>query len=157
MNDTTRDYNGKNTYANKVRHTLQLGRSWNSVTLTSRVEEGRGERGEKQKNIFWGLSYQGGIPQGDVVPLAIHSNWKCKTSKIFTCHDETVTLTFNLTQLFYFQNISFLFSANKSKHTTSNLKYLKWQKVGRGHLIFIFRGKFPMRVIRGMLIPIYTL
>ena len=73
----------------------------------------------------------------------IHSNWKCKTSNIFTCHDETVTLIFNLNQLFYFQNISFPFSANKSKHTTSNLKYLKRQKVERGPLIFIFRGEFP--------------
>ena len=63
--------------------------------------------------------------------------------KIFTCHDDTVTLTFNLTQLFYFQNISFLFSANKSQHATSNLKYMKRQKVGRGHLILIFRGQFP--------------
>ena len=112
------------------------------------------EEKNKQKNFSGGLSYQGGIPQGEVAPLGLP---QCKTSKIFTFHDETVTLTFNLTQLFYFQNISFLFSANKSKHTTSNLKYLKWQKVGRGHLIFIFRGEFPMRVIRGMLIPIYTL
>ena len=59
--------------------------------------------------------------------------------------------------LSYFTSEIFLFLANKSKRTTSNLKYLKRQKVGRGHLIFIFRGEFPMRVIRGMLIPIYTL
>ena len=57
MNDTTKEYNGKNTYINKVRHTLQLGGSWNLVTLTSRVEQRSGERGEKLKNIFWGLSY----------------------------------------------------------------------------------------------------
>ena len=143
MDDNTKEYNGNNRYTNKECPTLQLGGSWNLVTLNSRVGE-RGVREEKNKKIFsWGLSYQGGIPQGEVAPLAIHSNWKCKTSKIFTCHDETVTLTFNLTQLFYFQNISFLFSANKSKHTTSNLKYLKWQKVGRSHLIFVFREEFP--------------
>ena len=147
MNDTTKEYNEKNTYTNKVCHSW----NWNLVTLNSRMGwwwqgwgGGKGgERGEKHKKIFSeGLSYQGGIPQGDVAPLVIHSNWKWKTSKIFTCHDETVTLTFNLTQLFYFQNISFLFSANKSKHATSNLKYLKRQKVRRGHLIFIFRGQF---------------
>ena len=141
----------------QIKCATQLGGSWNLVTLTSKVGEEGVKEDKNKTNIFWGLSYQGCIPQGQVTSLAIHSNWKCKTSKIFTCHDETVTLTFNLTQLFYFQNISFLFSANKSKHTTSNLKYLKWQKVGRGHLIFIFRGEFPMRVIRGMLIPIYTL
>ena len=95
------------------------------------------------KTIFSvGLSYQVGIPQGDVAPLAIHSYWKCKTSKFCTCHDEAVTLTFNVTSLFYFQSILFLFSANKSKLTTSNLKYLKQQKLGRGHLIFLFRGEF---------------
>ena len=37
----------------------------------------------------------------------------------------------------------FFFSANKSKHTTSNLIYLKWQKVGGGNLIFIFREEVP--------------
>ena len=68
MNDTTKEYNGKNTYANKkVCHTLRLGGSWNLETLNSRVGDGEGgggggggsggERGEKQKNIFSGLSY----------------------------------------------------------------------------------------------------
>ena len=33
MNDTTREYNGKNTYTDKVCHTLRLGGSWNLVTL----------------------------------------------------------------------------------------------------------------------------
>ena len=53
MNDTTKEYNGKNTYTNKVCHTLRLGGSWNLVTLNSRVGEG-GERGEKQKKYFLG-------------------------------------------------------------------------------------------------------
>ena len=44
MNDTTKEYNGKNTHTNKVCHTLQLGGSWNLVTLNSRV----GERGERR-------------------------------------------------------------------------------------------------------------
>ena len=53
MNDTTKEYNGKNTHTNKVCHTLQLGGSWNLVTLNSRVGE-RGERREKQKKKFSG-------------------------------------------------------------------------------------------------------
>ena len=59
-NDTTKEYNGKNTYTNNVVcNTLRLGGSWDSVTLNSREEEGGvggGEghkREEKQKNIFW--------------------------------------------------------------------------------------------------------
>ena len=40
MNDTTKEYNGKNTYTNKVCHILRLGGSWNLVTLNSRVGEG---------------------------------------------------------------------------------------------------------------------
>ena len=131
------------------------------VTVRRELERGGGvggERGEKQQQ----QNFLGSCPIREVFlrkrlpQLALHSNWKCKTLKIFTCHDGTVTLTFNLTQLFYFKNISF-FSANKSKHTTSNLKYLKRQKVGGGHLIFIFMGEFPMRVIRGLLIPIFIL
>ena len=39
MNDTTKEYNGKNRYTNKVCHTLQLGGSWNLVTLNFRVGE----------------------------------------------------------------------------------------------------------------------
>ena len=61
MNDTTKEYNGKNTYTNKVCHTLRLGGSWNLVTLNSRVGEG-GERGEKQKNIFWEVVLLGRYP-----------------------------------------------------------------------------------------------
>ena len=98
MDDNTKEYNGNNRYTNKVCPTLQLGGSWNLVTLNSRVEEGgeAGMRGEKQK-FYWGLSYWAGIPYREVAPLAIHSNLKCKTSKISAHHDETVTLTFNLT------------------------------------------------------------
>ena len=57
MNDTIKEYNGKNTYKTNVCHTLRLGRNWNLVTLNSRVGEGggRGVREEKnKKNIFWG-------------------------------------------------------------------------------------------------------
>ena len=49
MNDTTKGYNGKNTYTNKLCLTLQLGGSWNLVTLNSRV--GGGMREEKN----WGI------------------------------------------------------------------------------------------------------
>ena len=64
IDDTTKEYNGKNTYPNKVCHTLRLGGSRNLVTLNSRVGEGgRGLREEKNKKIFsGGLSYWGGIP-----------------------------------------------------------------------------------------------
>ena len=61
-NDTTKEYNGKNTYTNNVVcNTLRLGGSWDSVTLNSREEEGGGGRGireRKNKKIFSGeLSY----------------------------------------------------------------------------------------------------
>ena len=59
MNDTTKQYNRKNTYANKkVCHTLRLGGSWNLETLNSRVGNGMGGWGEwlqgrkKTKKIF---------------------------------------------------------------------------------------------------------
>ena len=119
---------------------------------------------EAKKSFSGGLSYQGVISQGVIAPLAIHSNLKYKTchTHIPTFHffrfklDETVTLTVHLTQLFYFQNISILFSANKSKHITSNLKSLKRHKLeGGGNLIFIFSGEFLYDGIRGMLIPLY--
>ena len=64
MNDTTKEYNEKNTYTNKVWHTLQLGGSWNLVTLTSRMGEGRDERGEKQKKKFLGVVIFGRYPLG---------------------------------------------------------------------------------------------
>ena len=60
-----------------------------------------------------------------------------------------ITITFNPTQLFCFQNISSLFSANKSKHTTSNLKFLKRYILGRCHSIFIFMGEFPQESNQG--------
>ena len=73
MNDTTKEYNGKNTYTNKVCHTLRLGGSWNLVTLNSRVEKGgwrgRGERGEKQKNIFRGVVLLGRYSLGRRCPI----------------------------------------------------------------------------------------
>ena len=57
MNDLQRNIMEKDTYTNKVYHTLQLGGSWNLGTLNSRV----GERGlvgvredKNQKNIFGG-------------------------------------------------------------------------------------------------------
>ena len=113
---------------------------------------------ETKKSFSGGLSYQGVISQGVIAPLAIHSNLKYKTchTHIPTFHffrfklDETVTLTVHLTQLFYFQNISILFSANKSKHITSNLKSLKRHKLeGGGNLIFIFSGEFLYDGIQG--------
>ena len=52
MNDTKKEYNGKNAYTNKVCHTLRLGGSWNLATLNSRVGKGGGEGGEKQKQYF---------------------------------------------------------------------------------------------------------
>ena len=63
MNDAKKEYNGKNTYTNNVLcHTLRLGRSWNLVTLNSRVVEGEVVREEKNKKIFsGGLSYYGGF------------------------------------------------------------------------------------------------
>ena len=60
VNDTAKEYNGKNAYTNQVCHTLPLRGSWNLVTLTSRVGEGigEGEREKKQKKYFLGgLSY----------------------------------------------------------------------------------------------------
>ena len=47
----------KNTYTNKLCHTLWFGGSQNLVTLNSRAGRGvgGGERGEKQKKYFWGV------------------------------------------------------------------------------------------------------
>ena len=74
IDDTTKEYNGKNTYPNKVCHTLRLGGSRNLVTLNSRVGEGGGggqgaERGEKQKNIFWGVVLLGRYSLGKRYPI----------------------------------------------------------------------------------------
>ena len=69
MNDTIKEYNGKNTYTNKVCHTLQLEGSWNLVTLNSRVGEGS-QRGEKQKkDIFWGVVLLGRYSLGRRCPI----------------------------------------------------------------------------------------
>ena len=58
MNDITKEYIIQNTYTNKVCHTLRLGRSWNLVTLNSRVGEGGvGVREKKNKKIFSGGLY----------------------------------------------------------------------------------------------------
>ena len=40
MNDTTKEYNGKNAYTDQMCHTLRLGVSWNLGTLNSKVGEG---------------------------------------------------------------------------------------------------------------------
>ena len=71
MNDTTKEYNGKNAYTNQVSQTLQLGGSWNLVTLTSRVGQGgRGEREEKnKKNILWGAVLLGRYSLGTGCPI----------------------------------------------------------------------------------------
>ena len=68
MNDTIKEYNGKNTYTNKVCHTLRLGGSWNLVTLNSRVGEWD-ERREKQKNILWGVVLLGRYSLGRRYPI----------------------------------------------------------------------------------------
>ena len=69
MNDTTKEYNGKNTYTNKVCHTLRLGGSWNLVTLNSRVGE-EGVREEKdKKNIFWLVVLLGRYSLGRGCPI----------------------------------------------------------------------------------------
>ena len=68
MNDTIKEYNGKNTYTNKVCHTLRLGGSWNLVTLNSRVGEGD-QRGEKQKKIFWEVFLLGRYSLGRSCPI----------------------------------------------------------------------------------------
>ena len=63
MNDTTKENNEKNTYTNKVCHTLLLGGSWNFATLNSRVGEwGRGLREEKTKK----KKFFGGYPIREV-------------------------------------------------------------------------------------------
>ena len=132
MNDTKKEYNGKNTQTNNVLyHTIRLGRSWNFVTLNSRVVEGEVVREEKTNKYFLE-----GCPIREVF-LRERLPHGCPFKlKMFTCRDGTVTLTFNLTQLFYFQNISFSFSANKRKHTTSD------HKKGRGRsLNFHFQGR----------------
>ena len=76
--------------------------------------------------------------------------------------DEKVTLTINLAKFFYFKIFSFLFSANKSKHTLNehanfNLKPVKPHKLVGDHLIFILGESFPMRVIKRRLILLFTL
>ena len=137
MNDTIKEYNGKNTYTNKVCHTLRLGGSWNLVTLNSRVGEGGGgwER-RKTRKYCLGVALLGRYP-GHPFKLQMqnlknfHMPWWDSYSYIQSY------LVILLPKYF----ISF--SAKKSKHITSNLKYLKWQKVGRVHLIVIFRGEFP--------------
>ena len=110
-----------------------------------------GERGEKQQqqNFLGSSSIKEVFPRKRLPQLAPHSSWKCKTLKIFTCHDGTVSLTFNLTQLFYFKNVSF-FSANKSKHTASNLKYLKRQKSRGSSFNFHFHGRVPYEGNQGI-------
>ena len=65
MNDTTKEYNGKNTYTNNaVCHPLRLGGSWNVE-----VGWGRERRKTTTKNFSGKLSYQGGIPQEEVAPI----------------------------------------------------------------------------------------
>ena len=54
-----------------------------------------GEReGKQKKKNSGGLPYLGGIPEGEVAKSAVHSNFKCKTSKTFTGH--TLILTFHI-------------------------------------------------------------
>ena len=145
MNDTTKEYNGNNTYSNKVCHTLRLGGSWNLVTLNSSVGEGgTGVREEKnKKNIFCEIVLLGRYSLGRRCPIGHLFKLEMEDFKNFhkPWWDSYYYIQSYLVNLL--PKYLFLFSANKSKHTTSNLKYLKQQKVGRGHLIFIFRGEFP--------------
>ena len=56
---------------------------------------GRGERGEKQKKYFLG-----GCPIREVFLRERLPHWpsiQIGNARLFTAHDETVTLTFNLT------------------------------------------------------------
>ena len=73
MNDTKKEYNGKNTYANKVCHTLRLRGSWNLVTLNSRVGErwegGRVREEKYKKNVFWGVVLLGRGSLGRRCPI----------------------------------------------------------------------------------------
>ena len=71
MNGTTKKYNWKNAYTIQVCHTLRLRGSWNLVTLTSRVGEGGGDKGEKQKNIFSGVILLGRYSLGRACPIGI--------------------------------------------------------------------------------------
>ena len=79
MNDTAKEYNGKNAYTNQVCHTLRLGGSWNLVTLTSRTGDrgGRGERGEKQKTNFLG-----GCPIRKVFLRERLPHWVCPNARL---------------------------------------------------------------------------
>ena len=96
MNDTIKEYNGKNTYTNKVCHTLQLGGSWYLVTLNSRVGEG-GERGEKQKKYFLGDCPIREVFLRESCPICHPFKLEMEDFKNFRMPCETVTLTFNLT------------------------------------------------------------
>ena len=76
MNDTTKEYNRKNTYANKkVCHTLRLGGSWNLETLNSRVRDGMGrgrsggKGGKRQKKYFLGVVLLGRYSLGRGCPI----------------------------------------------------------------------------------------
>ena len=141
VNDTAKEYNEKNTYKNKVCHTLRLGGSWNLVNLSSRV----GERGrwERRKCFLGGCPIREVFLRETLPYWPSIQIWNRRLQKLSHAMMRQLLLHSILLSYFFFKNISFLFSANKSKHTTSNLKYLKRQKVGRGHLIFIFRGEFP--------------
>ena len=112
MNDTTKKCNGKNTYTNKVCHTLWLGGSGNLVTLTSRVGEGS-QRRDKQKNIFWRVVLLGRYSLGRGCPIGLPFKLEIQDFKIFTYHDETVTLHSILISYFTSKIFHFLFQQVK--------------------------------------------
>ena len=98
MNNTTKEYNGKNTYTNVVCHTLWLGGSWNLVTLNSRVGKRKGLREEtNEKNIFLGVVLLGRYSLGRNCPIGRPFKLEIQDLKILTCHDGTVALIFNVT------------------------------------------------------------
>ena len=83
MNDTTKEYNGKNTYTNNVVcNTWRLGGSWNLVTLNSK--EWEGEIREKQtKNIFWGIVLLGMYSLGRGCPIDCSFKFEMQDFKHF--------------------------------------------------------------------------
>ena len=116
MNDTTKEYNGKNAFTNQVCHTLRLRGSWNLVTLTSRVGEGMGggERGEKQKIYFLG-----GCPIREVFLRERLPHWGCPNARLQKfSHAMMRQLLLHSILLSYFTSKIFHFSFQQIKAST---------------------------------------
>ena len=115
------------TYTNPiVCDPLRLQGNWYLVTLNS--------RGEVRKILFpGGPSYQKGLCCFNLKYSFIHSNLKCK--KISPSHTRIFVFHILRFSYFTFNIFSFLVSANRNKHTTSNPKSGKPCKLGGSHLI----------------------